>query len=184
MRLSLIAASLAALTSLHCAKTPPPPPELERVENADLGIAIAALPEVFSVASASGPTIELATSGESGTGRAVIAQGPEERFGINLVEAVKERKAWFEAAGSGRYFGNRELGTPIGTAFTARGAYDTDSGPVEETWVYTIHPMANRLLTITYTYPTGQSQDRVGHLLELLGEIEGMIPPEAAPDSS
>ncbi len=133
----------------------------------------------FSVSSASGPTIVLEAASEAGTGRAVIAAGPEDRFGINLIEAVKERKALFESAPGGVYFGNRELGTPNGTAFTARGGYDGESGPVEETWVYTIHPTSNRLLTITYTYPTGESEERVQHVWELLGESEGLV--EAAP---
>lgn len=179
MKRSLTALSIVALALAHCAKPPPPPPEPERVENPDLGIAIAALPEAFTVVEASGSTIELEAGGETGSGSAVIAAGPIDNFGINLVEAVKERKAWFESAPGGQYFGNRELGTPNGTAFTARGAYDSESGPVEETWVYTIHPTENRTLTIQYTYPTGESQARVQHVLELLGEIEGMA--EAAP---
>ncbi|MCP4200354.1 MAG: hypothetical protein GY769_00275 [bacterium] len=179
-RRSLLFLALAAAT-LHCAKAPEPElATLERVENAGLGVAIAELPEAFSVVNASGPTIELVAAGESGSGRAVVAAGSEETFGINLVEAVKERKAWFEEAPGGRYFGNRELGTPNGTAFTARGSYDGESGPVEETWVYTIHPAANRLLTITYTYPTGESEERVNQLLLLLGEIEGLAAEEPA----
>lgn len=168
-----------AATVVHCGKAPELEiTEPERVENADLGIAIADLPDAFSVIGASGPTLELEATGEAGSGRAVLAAGPEETFGINLVEAVKERKAIFEEAPGGQYFGNRELGTPNGTAFTARGAYDGESGPVEETWVYTIHPTANRLLTITYTYPTGEAEVRVNQLLLLLGEIEGLAEPE------
>lgn len=177
MRIRLAALSIPAIVFVQCAKAPAPPPEPVRAENAELGIAIAAVPEVFSVVTASGPTIELATPGETGTGRALITAGPTEGFGINLINAVKERKAWFESTEGGEYFGNRELGTPNGTAFTARGAYDGESGRVEETWVYTVHPMANRLLTLTYTYPVGQSQERVQHLLELLGEIEGLAEP-------
>lgn len=176
MNRSFVAVLILAVALLYCAKAPAPPPEPVRVENTDLGIALAALPEMFSVVTATGPTIVLEAAGNGVSSRAVIAAGPEERFGINLVEAVKDRKAEFEAAPGGQYFGNRELGTPNGTAFTARGAYDGPSSPVEETWVYTIHPMANRVLTITYTYPTGQSEERVQHLLELLGEVEGVMP--------
>ncbi len=181
-RRQLLFLALAAAI-VHCAKAPEADmAEPERVENADLGIAIAALPEAFSVVSASGPTIELVAAGESGSGKAVITAGPDETFGINLVDAVRERKALFEGAPGGQYFGNRELGTPNGTAFTARGAYDGESGPVEETWVYTIHPAANRLVTITYTYPTGESEERVNQLLLLLGEIEGLAPAEPQPE--
>lgn len=172
-----------AAAIVHCAKAPAPEiSKPERVENADMGIAIAELPDAFSVVNASGPTIELVAAGESGSGKAVIAAGPDETFGINLVDAVRERKALFEGAPGGEYFGNRELGTPNGTAFTARGAYDGESGPVEETWVYTIHPTANRLLTITYTYPQGESEERVNQLLLLLGEIEGLASDEPTPE--
>ena len=174
MNRRLAVLSIAALSLIQCAKAPPETPEPVRVENPDLGIALAALPAAFSLDTATGPTIELLAAGEQGNGRAVISAGPEDPFGINLVEAVKERKAWFESAPGGQYFGNRELGTPNGTAFTARGSYESDSGAVEETWVYSIHPTSNRILTITYTYPTGESQDRVQHVLELLGEIEGL----------
>ncbi len=176
MTRSLFALSIFALGLglAHCTKAPQEVVAPERVENRDLGIAIAALPSAFSVANASGPEIVLEAAGAAGSGRAVITAGPEEQFGINLIEAIKERKALFESAPGGEYFGNRELGTPTGTAFTARGAYDGEYGPVEETWVYSIHPMANRVLTITYTYPTGESQERVGQLLELLGEIQGI----------
>ena len=167
----LILLGVAAVSA--CARKPAVEvAEPVRVENADLGIAIAALPEAFSIVRASGSTIELEAGGEAGTGNVVITAGPEETFGINLVEAVKERKALFESAPDGQYFGNRELGTPNGTAFTARGGYTSDTGPVEETWIYSIHPGANRLLTITYTYPQGESEERVNQLLLLLGEIE------------
>jgi hypothetical protein len=148
------------------------PPEPTRIENPVLGIAIAALPDDFEVVSAVGETIELTAAGAKGPGRAVIAAGPLVMTGINLVDATKERKAWFESTPGATYFGNRELGTPIGTAFTARGVYPTESGEVEETWVYAIHPAANRILTIRFTYPTEESEDRVGQLLALLGEIE------------
>ena len=163
-------ALLPLILTAGCGKEAPPEPM--RVENQALGVAIASLPEEFEVVSTDGETIELSAVGPSGPGRAVIAAGPYETAGINLVDATKERKAWFESTPGGTYFGNRELGTPIGTAFTARGAYPTEAGDVEETWVYAIHPGANRILTITFTYPTGESADRVPQLMALLGEIE------------
>lgn len=170
---ALSIATLAVL--IGCAQTPEPVAEVPtRVENAELGIVIAALPSAFKVVTDSGPTIELESGGVNGPGRATIAAGQDERFGINLIEAVKARKAEFESAAGGEYFGNRELGSPIGTAFTARGAYDRDGSRVEELWIYAIHPTANRVLTITYQYPPGASEERAQHLLELLGEIEGM----------
>lgn len=154
-----------------CAQpTAAPPAAVERVESPGMGLAIAALPEPFDVAVNDGERLEL-TAPEA---RLAIAIGPERVAGINLVDEIEARKEWFEAAEGGGYFGNRELMTPIGTAFTARGTYAQATGAVEETWVYAIHPSANRLLTLTYTYPTGQSQERVQELVAVLGEIEGI----------
>jgi hypothetical protein len=152
--------------------SPPSTRESVRVENPQLGIAVAALPDAFEVVTADGETIELVANGPGGTGRAVIAAGPVEQGGINLVEATKERKAWFESKAGAIYHGQRELGTPIGTAFTARATYPMDDSEIEETWVGAVHPGENRLLTITYTYPTGETQTRIEQLLTLLGEIE------------
>jgi len=181
MKLKPILLLALAVPMMHCAQAEEAAvAEPVRVENQELGVAIAALPEPFSVITATGPTIELEAPGEAGSGTVIIAAGPEEVFGINLIEAVKERKALFESAPDGQYFGNRELGTPHGTAFTARGAYSGEAGPVEETWVYSIHPSANRLLTMTYTYPTGESEVRINQLLLLLGEIEGLTAEEPA----
>ncbi|MDH3254421.1 MAG: hypothetical protein OEM62_05455 [Acidobacteriota bacterium] len=163
---------LSTLLILIAACRPGALPEPERVENATLGVAIAALPDDFEVVSADGDTIELTAPGPDGAGTAVIAAGPEESSGVNLVEATKSRKAWYESTPGTTYFGNRELGTPIGTAFTARGSYPTATGVVEETRVFALHPGANRLLTITFTYPTGESDKRVQQLMALLGEIE------------
>jgi hypothetical protein len=165
-----LALLLALILTAACGKEAQPEPV--RVENQPLGIAIASLPEEFEVVSTDGETIELSAAGPNGPGRAVIAAGPYQTTGINLVDATKERKAWFESTPGATYYGNRELGTPIGTAFTARGIYPTEGGEVEETWVYAIHPTANRVLTITFTYPTGESEDRVQQLMALLGEIE------------
>ncbi len=188
MRLKPLVLIALAATIMNCSGAPETDvSEPLRIENTDLSIAIAALPEPFALAEASGETLELTAAGEAGAGTVIITAGPEETFGINLVEAVKKRKAIFESAPGGRYFGNRELGTPNGTAFTARGAYTGESGPVEETWIYTVHPSANRLLTITYTYPTGESEVRVNQLLLLLGEIEGLAStemPEPTPEET
>jgi hypothetical protein len=150
----------------------------ERIESVGMGLAIAALPEPFEVAVNDGERLEL-TAPEA---RLSITIGPEQRAGINLIDEIEARKAWFEQAQGGGYFGNRELMTPIGTAFTARGTYVGANGEVEETWVYGVHPSANRLLTLTYTYPTGQSQDRVQELVAVLGEIEGIGFPGGDPE--
>jgi len=149
----------------------------ERVENPALGVAIASLPPRFRVIRAGGDRIELEGTSGRGAGRVVIAAGPPETGGINLVEAVRTQKGAFEAMPGGSYLGNRELATPIGTAFTARARYQADGREVEETKVFAIHPQGDRLLTVSYVYPAGgDSQERVQQLLLLIGEIEGLAP--------
>ena len=164
---------LTALVLAGCAsEEPAAPPEPERVENPDLGLAIAAMPAAFQVAENQGETLKLAAPDVAG-GSLEITIGPLELGGINLVQVVKDRKAEIEA--EGLYFGNRELMTPYGPAYTTRGQVaGPDGGPVEMTAVYSLHPDgSDRLMTVTYSYPGGgDSQARVGELLELLGELE------------
>ena len=165
--------ALAALTLAGCASEPPAPPAPERIENPDLGLAIAALPAAFQVAENRGETLKLSAPAVE-AGSVEITIGPLELGGINLVEVVKARRAEIEAEG-GLYFGNRELMTPYGAAYTTRGQVTgLDGGPVEVTAVYSLHPDgSDRLMTVTYRYPGGgDSQARVGELLELLGELE------------
>ena len=81
---------------------------------------------------------------------------------------------WFEQQPDGQYFGNLELGTPTGPAFTARGSYTSGSTPVEELRVFALHPSANRMLRLTYSYPPGTGKERLMQLAEVLGEIEAL----------
>ena len=145
-----------------------------RAENPDLGLAIAEVPQPFREVSADADGWKFEAAGDGGAGILVVSAGPEESGSINLVEVVKERRAWFEGAEDRQYFGNRELGGPFGTIYTARGSHQTPEGPVEETWAYAIHPGAYRLLTVRYTYPTGESGTRVEQLMAFLGEIEAL----------
>jgi hypothetical protein len=159
-----------ALLAACSRPAPQPTVSTERVENDSLGIAVATLPAPFAVAVNQRDRLRLEAPGPA---QLEIAIGEERTTGINLIDEIEARKAWFERAPDGVYLGNRELMTPIGTAFTARGTYTGAGGPVEECWVYAIHPGANRVLTLTYTYPTGQSEQRVQELISVLGEIEG-----------
>lgn len=179
-RIALLCALLVAVACGTPATEEAPEPEAVRVESPGLGIAIAALPAPFEVAENSGETLRLRAPGPAGDGQLDFLVGPMETSGINLVEAVKSRRAEFEQAEGGEYYGNRELGTPIGTAFTARGAYDTESGRVEESWIFAIHPNQNRILMLRYAYPDGEGQERVGGLMEVLGEVEGHAGPVPA----
>lgn len=157
-----------------CQRQPAATTELPgaRIEHAELGLAIATLPAPFDAVAGDGSTWTFTAPGDNGAGTLVLSAGPVETGSINLIEAVKERRAWFESADGGQYFGNRELGGPFGTIYTARGGYQGPDGPVEETWAYAIHPGDYRLLSIRYTYPTGESGTRVEQLMEFLGEIE------------
>ena len=176
-------ATAALLPLFACGEpAPPPAPEAERVENPALGLAIAALPEPFEVVNASGDTIELTAPGANGPGTAVLSVGEPSNSGINLVEATKARQAAFEIADGGKFFGTRSLGGALGNVFTARGSLLQDGVEVEQTWAFALHPTdKNRMLTITYSYPTGESQERVNQFLYLLGEIEGIVPTAGEP---
>lgn len=146
----------------------------ERLENAELGLAVAELPQSFEEVSAEGGNWTFTAPGAGGAGTLVVSASPEVEGSINLVEAVKERQTWFESAEGGSYHGNRELGGPFGTIYTARGSYGPPEAPVEETWAYAIHPGAYRLLAVQFAYPTGESGTRVEQLLEFLGELEAL----------
>ncbi len=146
----------------------------ERAENPELGLALATVPTPFRAVSAEGSTWTFEAPGDAGPGTLVVSAGPVEAGSINLVDVVKERRAWFESADDRTYFGNRELGGPFGTIYTARGSYMGPDGEVEETWAFAIHPGEYRLLSVQYTYPTGESGTRVEQLMEFLGEIEAV----------
>ncbi len=169
----LLACVVALLALLACRAAPPESSVVQRVENSQLGLALASLPEAFRVEANEAGTFRF----HSADGHAVLSieAGPEQVSGINLVDEIKKQRAWFLEAAEGHYFGNRELATPNGPAFTARGAYTTAEGRVEETWAFALHPAANRLVTLTYRYPSGSdSEQRVFELLEILGEIEAL----------
>ena len=168
-----LAMPLLVLTGCGSKAPAPAPAPAERVESAELGLAIAILPAAFAVAENAGESLRL-TAPEVPGGEVEITVGPLRLTGINLVEVVKQRRAAFEA--EGLYFGNRELMTPNGPAFTTRGQLTGPDGPVEVTSAYSLHPDgSDRLLTVTYRYPGGgDSQARVGELLELLGELEAL----------
>ncbi len=173
---------LTSMMSLACQQSEPAPaePVSTRVENADLGIAVAALPAPFVVSGADDAGWRFDAPGENGDGTLVMSTGPVETGSINLVDVVKERRAWFESTEGATYYGNRELGGPFGTIYTARGAYGGPDAEVEETWAYAIHPGDYRLLSVQYTYPPGEAQTRVVQLMEFLGEIEALGGEETA----
>lgn len=176
-RTAWIAIVTAALATGACQEPAPAPVAGPRVENADLGLALASVPVGFELTSSDTEAIRLTGDTPATTGGSiVITVGPEEDGGINLVAESQARIDRFGELG-GTSFGSRELQGPIGTAFTVRGRRPGDSGEVEETWIYAIHPSANRLVTVVHEYPPGDDTEaRVMQGIEVLGEIEAAAP--------
>ena len=130
-------------------------PTGERVENATVGIALGALPAFFELTS-NDDTIELAPAAAEDPARLTVKAGPAEVGGINLVAAVEEHKADLAARPDGVFKGQRELSTPLGTAFYSRGQYTGETGTEEETVIFLVHPWQDRNLQLVYRYPAGE----------------------------
>ncbi|MEE9563119.1 MAG: hypothetical protein V3W50_08625 [Thermoanaerobaculia bacterium] len=170
-----IALALACLVIGACQSPEPQTATSARVENAALNIAITDLPESFVLETNQDTTLRFTTAGGEDDGLLWFEVGPLSSSPINLVEEVKARRTAFEETTGGRYFGNRELATPHGPAYTARGAIETSDGVVEEIWIYTIHPAEYRLVTLVYRYPSAEdSADRAAQLMSILGEVESV----------
>ena len=155
-----------------------------RVENAELGVAIADLDSFFQVSSTDGATIVLRPADPTVAGELTIsAEEPKAAGGVNLVAAIEDHKASLGERG-GEFKGQRELGGPLGTAFYSRGHYTAEDGTeTEETMIHTIHPLGDRALHLTYVYPQGEdSAQRIqDQLFAVFGEL---VPAEAASEST
>ena len=175
LRLALVCALF-----LSCKQSPAPVPEepvIRRIENENLGIAIADMPEGFEVDTNDGSRLDLRRGEGLPPGKSWIEIGPVAQAGINVVEVVNGQRELFEALPGGTFSGSRELGTPDGNAaYYSRGQFDDEGGVrTEEFRITTIHPLGNRLLHIFYRYPVGDdSADRLNDLLFLMGEVEAI----------
>lgn len=165
---------VCGIACISCSETQPEPVPAPRIENSELGIAIAALPSPFVVGTNDGPALALRAPAASGEATLYFETTAELSGGINLVAEAEGMQDWFEQQPDGQYFGNLELGTPLGPAFTSRGSYVLDGVAVEEIRVFAIHPTSNRLLRLTYRYPPGEGKERLQQLAEVLGEVEGL----------
>jgi hypothetical protein len=175
-RISVAAWSLTGVLFSGCAESPPDLARAPRAENPELGIAIAAVHPPFVVTRNEGAVFELRAPGEAGDATLFLETTAEMGGGINLVAEAEGMREWFEQQPEGQYFGNLELGTPLGPAFTSRGSYALEGTIVEEIRVFAIHPTGNRLLRMTYRYSPGEGKERLQQLAEILGEIEGVWP--------
>ncbi len=174
----LVSAALLGLGLVACRQqgtSEPAEPVINRVENAELGVAIADLPAVFRVARNEAAAFELELV--EGTGRLQITAG-EEESSVNLVAALKEHQEDILGRPGGEYKGSNELVIPSlpGAAYYSRGRFEDGEGVSEETVLLAIHPWKDRQLRVIYTYPAGD--DSPARLQEQLfavaGELEGL----------
>jgi len=162
-----------AVTALSCAEPPPPPsPPDTSVENTDLGIALASVPDGLKATVNAGRNLELRPTGEGVDGLVWFAVGPD-LHAVNLVAAVSDHQAQIESLPDGEYKGGQELQGDFGVAFYSRGRFTEAEATVEETVLFLIHPTASRQLEIHYRYPAADdSAARVEQLIAVLAEVE------------
>lgn len=170
-----------------CSEPEPPeaPPEeaapAERVENPELGIALATVPEGFRLVSNDADGILLERKPELPPAEARIVVGPVQEAGVNLVAAVNDYKAEVEAKPEGKFLGMIEMMGPLGTAFSVRGRHAEGGEAVEEIRLLSVHPLENRMLTVVYGYAVpSDAKARMDEAMVVLGEIEAFTPPVPA----
>lgn len=162
---------LIAMSVVACAGPQATPPD-PGIENLDLGIRLAAVPDGLVVTENQGTSLQLRPADENVGGVLWIAVGPEQ-VGVNLVEEVKAHQERIEGLPEGDYQGAQELQGPLGTAFYSRGRFVEGGALVEETVILTLHPAGDRLLSISYRYPAGDdSARRVEQLIDVLSYVE------------
>lgn len=185
----LVLVSCLALAACRPAEEEPAGEETAprpRVENAELGVALARLPAGFDVETNEGATLALVRSDDVDPARLTFELGPVRTGGVNLVERVWEEKARIESLPEGQYRGQNELGgVPIGTTFTSRGRFRNEAGEmVEEYRALAVHPSQNRVLVLDYEYPVPKptEAERSNRLQELMLVLEQVEPAGGAPE--
>jgi hypothetical protein len=143
------------------------------VENAELGIVLAAVPAGLDTSINEGSTLELRPTEEGAEGKIWFFVGPEQHA-VNLVAAVEDHQAYFQSLPDGESLGAQELTGNFGVAFYSRGRFSDNEALVEETVLFLLHPADGfRMLEIHYRYPAGaDSAARVEKLIEVLAELE------------
>ena len=166
-----------------------------RLESREVDIAVEVPPGAsFVAAGTEGGVLRLQSSGETGSGgvelgpaTVVYAAEPPQEAGVNLVEAVNGRAEEIRSRPEGQFFGQGELGGPLGVAYSTRGRYRGDDGAeVEEIRIFAVHPQQDRLLHMTLAYPpaTGQTAARLDQALSAFGWIEPLEPGADEPGGS
>lgn len=166
-----------------------PAGEPVRLESPEVGIAVE-IPAgaSFTAAGTAGDVLRLTSPGEQGEGdvdlgpaTVVYDAEPPQQAGVNLVDAVNRRAEEIRSRPDGEFFGQGELGGPLGAAYSTRGRYrEEDGGEIEELRIFAVHPDGDRLLHMTLAYEpvAGQTQARLEQALSAFGWIE---PLESAP---
>lgn len=164
------------------AEEPATTAEPTRLESAEVGIAVEVpAGSSFTAQGTDGGVLRLASPGETtesgvalGPATLVYDAEPPQVAGVNLVEAVNQRKEELEGRPNGRFYGQVELGGPLGTAYSTRGSYGEGGEDVEEVRIFAVHPQGDRLLHVTLQYAPvqGQGPARVDQALRAFGWIE------------
>ena len=187
--LRLLAVTLAlglALALPGCGGGDAPEPaaaaEPTRLESPEVGIAVEVpASSSFTAQGTEGGVLRLASDGETtesgvelGPATLVYDAEPPQTAGVNLVDAVNRRKEELEARPDGRFYGQVELGGPLGTAYNTRGSYSEGGEAVEEVRIFAVHPQGDRLLHVTLRYAPvqGQGSARADQAMRAFGWIE------------
>lgn len=172
LRRRTLPALLAAALTAACSEEPPAPPQ-GPVTNPELGITLASLPADCTVQRNEGRDLTLACGSRRGTTGEILFQAGEDAAGVDLPALARGQKEAFEAMPEGKFHGNRELVTPTGAAYTARGRYVEDGKALEEIRVLALHPATSGLLVVRSRYPEGdETGKRMEQVLLVLGEVE------------
>lgn len=159
-----------------------------RLESREVGIALEVPASAsFSAAGTEGGVVRLTSPGETtesgerlGPATLVYDAEPPQVAGVNLVEAVNLRAEEIRSRPEGEFYGQGELGSPLGAAYSTRGRFrDADGEVVEELRIVAVHPGGDRLLhmTLAYTPAPGQTAARLEQALSAFSWIEPLDSP-------
>lgn len=176
---ALVLMVLAASTACRQAEPPVAQNAPQRVDNPGVGISLADVPDGFRLVSNEGDRIVLERASQPGSqtqadsGRVEITATEPKKSGANLVAAVNDQKTEIEGRPEGKFEGQVELASHLGTAYLTRGRWTENGKEMEEMRLFSLHPEGTRMLVITYTYAvSGDTRDRANQAMDILSEVE------------
>ncbi|MGH7338962.1 MAG: hypothetical protein ACREKH_00565 [Candidatus Rokuibacteriota bacterium] len=165
------------------------PAGAERIENPALGIALVGAGAAgFELVTNEGETLALMRPATAEEAEATLSYeaSPPQLAGVNLVEAVNQQKAAIEARPEGRFFGQIQLMSQLGNAYSTRGRYAAAGGETEEIRVFAVHPAGDRLLSLSYRYRPAAgdagSKARSEQAMAALGLVEPLAAASPSPE--